>query len=597
MEINPGGWQEVKNKRWRNKLDNVATDWRNNGRHINPGKRGPGIGNSQHPAQHPQGRINQKWTNSHLGGHFGSLTQVMEGILFRLDNLEMGMPSDPVPSRQTEGTSALPRPGNRLEQTKTVPQAKNRGLNWAGVVSSPPAPGYHLKHIPPQGETPSQNEQFGSVCKCLFRLVQLENHSRNWKEMPGSLKQRVEKFSQDIKPPLADTSYKQRINAITQQFMGDIIRTTQEHLEAKKDQMEATASLLNPTDVDRAQLVAVRYIRRSLGSRLKPEQLDEMMRGASEKIGSMLQVQPSDMEINTNVSHGNQVSVEHGLLMTESNPMPTPSKRKNMESTPSPRSRPSRSLTLVGEGEEVTRGKHPIVLLPRCDLEEEGTLTRGSASQKWEISPPKEKRSSSNKPPPWGKEVKVCKTTSHMMSMLMKPQVTSRTGSKTLRTPPRRSSPILRNPLLTRGMKPTPPKPPVMGKDKTGTNLLSIHDQTEEASTVWAKVLRTPPRRSSPPLHDPPQPGGVMFVPTEPPLLGEEKAGTNSIGNQDQAEKTSLVWSKVLRTPPRGSSSVQSGPPKPELSARLQAYFRFELDGDELTSEDWEDLNRYELED
>jgi hypothetical protein len=136
----------------------------------------------------------------------------------------------------------------------------------------------------------SNNNDFSSVCKVLYRSVQLEHHLSNWKQLPEKLNKRLQSFASDIKPPMTDGLLQNKIKKITDEYAGKLCETVRLHLEERSVLNDVTASTLNNQDVDKASEIAERYINVRLRNKLAHDHKEQLLKQAVKKIGT---VQPT----------------------------------------------------------------------------------------------------------------------------------------------------------------------------------------------------------------------------------------------------------------------------------------------------------------
>jgi hypothetical protein len=139
----------------------------------------------------------------------------------------------------------------------------------------------------------SNNKDFVSVSKSLYRMVQIGHHTSNWKRLPKSIDERLTKLVDDINPPMCDSDFKKELNIITQQYGEEVRRLVSDHLDRKLVEAEQEAKLLDPTDVGRAKEVASKYLTARLGKRLADQRRVELLNSAASVIGAQRGPQPA----------------------------------------------------------------------------------------------------------------------------------------------------------------------------------------------------------------------------------------------------------------------------------------------------------------
>jgi hypothetical protein len=131
----------------------------------------------------------------------------------------------------------------------------------------------------------SNNDDFVSVSKALYKIVQIGHHTANWERLPSSIEERLTRLVGDINPPMSDTDFRRDITVLAQQFGEEIRRLVADHLHKKRVETEGMAGSLDPTDLNRAKDVASKYLTSRLGRRLTEARRTELMNSAASTIG------------------------------------------------------------------------------------------------------------------------------------------------------------------------------------------------------------------------------------------------------------------------------------------------------------------------
>jgi hypothetical protein len=263
-----------------------------------------------------------------------------------------------------------------------------------------PVPRQRVSGPPPRADTTrSVNNDFSSVCKSLYRLVQVGHHLGNWTQLPAALKKRLDKFGEDVQPPMADDQFRRKIKEASDRYSDEICRATREHLTRKQAEAELEASRLNPMDVEDARPIADKYLQSRLGSRLAKEQRDRMLDQAMGKIGTAVSIprdvpvqledaqpldqrqtvrdaQPIQHQDDQSQQHPDRVSVNKRTL-----------KRKNMASTPEAQTRNRLDSLQSSEDESAevnaSMSDPPATWrVPAEEMEDEVVITLETPSQK-----------------------------------------------------------------------------------------------------------------------------------------------------------------------------------------------------------------------
>jgi hypothetical protein len=138
---------------------------------------------------------------------------------------------------------------------------------------------------PTTATTTSCNDDFATMCKSLYRWVQISHHQTNWERLPKSIDERLNKLSEDIRPPLANDEFRSAITRLTEQFGKKLRDLVSEHLTAKKIETEVIIGRLDRTDVDRAKDVASNYLNNHLGRRLTASRRTDLLDRAAAMVG------------------------------------------------------------------------------------------------------------------------------------------------------------------------------------------------------------------------------------------------------------------------------------------------------------------------
>ena len=185
------------------------------------------------------------------------------------------------------------------------------------------------KHAGPLTHTLSNNDDFASVVKDMYRMVQLDHHAGNWKELPKSLSERLLKFADDIRPPMPDEELRDQMTELTRAYGVRICETVRHHIANKRAQIAAAAATRDNTDIDRAKEVTGRQLARRLGRRLEDSKRQQLLDQAASAVGSNRRQPEIDADgFQTVVNPRKKPTVSPGIV---SSPM---KKRKFGSSTP-----------------------------------------------------------------------------------------------------------------------------------------------------------------------------------------------------------------------------------------------------------------------
>jgi len=186
------------------------------------------------------------------------------------------------------------------------------------------------KHTGPPSHATSNNDDFTSVIKDMYRMVQLDHHADNWKELPKSLAERLARFADDIRPPMPDEEFRRRITSITSMCGTRICETVKQHIADKRSQIASVAATKDDTDISRAKEIVDRHLSRRLGRRLDDSRRRRLLDQAASVVGSRRQPRETDED-------GFQPVVNSKKKPARSpGTVSTPAKKRKHESTPPP---------------------------------------------------------------------------------------------------------------------------------------------------------------------------------------------------------------------------------------------------------------------
>lgn len=161
---------------------------------------------------------------------------------------------------------------------------KRRGSDIHSAVVNKP-----LKPAVPAGplltKNTSNNNDFASVSKALYKIVQIGHHASNWERLPKSIQERLTRLTADIKPPMSDIGFSTELDAVTQQYGEEIRRLVSDHLTRKRTEVEMSVGAFDDADLNQAKDVAAKYLTARLGKRLPFQRRTELLDSAASKVG------------------------------------------------------------------------------------------------------------------------------------------------------------------------------------------------------------------------------------------------------------------------------------------------------------------------
>jgi len=173
----------------------------------------------------------------------------------------------------------------------------------------------------------SNNDDFASVVKDMYRLVQLGHHGDNWSQLPKSLAERLARFASDINPPMVDEDFRSVVKEATRVYSERICDAVRQHIARKKAETESAAAKRDDTDLDRAKEVVGRQLTRRLGRRLDETKRQQLLDQAATAIGSGRRRPQIDGD-------GFQVVISRKKSAASPGNVQTPTKKRKFDSTP-----------------------------------------------------------------------------------------------------------------------------------------------------------------------------------------------------------------------------------------------------------------------
>jgi len=268
----------------------------------------------------------RNYQQQHRGGYAGRTRN--GGVHQRLDwthprDRQQRQPTDRQEPRNDIGktlekvVAAITSLSNRIEFLEKGPDR----------ASDRPNSGQTTVKAGPSHATKSNNDEFSACVRDIYRLVQLEHHTQNWRELPRSLAQRLERFASDINPPMVNDELRSRIKEATQRYGDEICDIVHNHMVRKRTETEAAAAQRDDTDVDRAKEIADRQLSRRLGRRLEEQRRQQLVDSAANVIGSARSQPKTDADGFQTVARGKKAASSPGNVST-------PTKKRKMDATP-----------------------------------------------------------------------------------------------------------------------------------------------------------------------------------------------------------------------------------------------------------------------
>lgn len=109
----------------------------------------------------------------------------------------------------------------------------------------------HSNTFQPQNNH-SENKLFSSLCKVLFRSLQLEYHHEKWQTTPRDRDKHFNNILDKITPPQPNPEFRRDIQAIIKKAGILIKERVQTHLQQKMEDNNKILTNLNPLDLNKA---------------------------------------------------------------------------------------------------------------------------------------------------------------------------------------------------------------------------------------------------------------------------------------------------------------------------------------------------------
>lgn len=117
----------------------------------------------------------------------------------------------------------------------------NKARGRAVTVSTNPADsGANKPHSP--------NPDFPAILKGVHKLASIGHHKGNWINTPPSITKNITRITENIKPPMVDDDFRDRVRLLGEQFSEGLSNLVQEHLNSKQQEVEQELMSLNPSD-------------------------------------------------------------------------------------------------------------------------------------------------------------------------------------------------------------------------------------------------------------------------------------------------------------------------------------------------------------
>lgn len=264
----------------------------------------------------------------------------------------------------------------------------------------PPGPTYNANYnqttngrarvIPQEQPTHSKNQNFGPLTKKLFQKVQVQRANDVWrKATPATISKTVDQTIDEIKLPMPGMELAKSWTNLKQKIKEEIQKVALQHLDQKNKEIDKALMELNPLDKERAAKEARAQINNHFGRKVRPGEVDEILKRSigiigiknpSEKLNMNTTKPDTNQTITANTASSTNTVLsgptesDHGQEITEQTtpPQPTPmetngaptvTRPKRQRATPTPEPIPTHnrfeSLSNPEDTDEETNDNDP----------------------------------------------------------------------------------------------------------------------------------------------------------------------------------------------------------------------------------------------
>jgi hypothetical protein len=176
-------------------------------------------------------------------------------------------------------------PRRPFAPTTSMPIIARRDVVWRHpTVPDASLPFIARRDVDLQRHIISTNKDFTKLVKEANTICQLDQHTRNWQVLPGSLKDRIDNIVYNIRPPRPSDTTIARLEMAADVFKASVTKIVQSHLcDTREDVINGMVEL-NSTDLGVALETADRQMGRRLGKRLHRPTLMVSLSSVSKKL-------------------------------------------------------------------------------------------------------------------------------------------------------------------------------------------------------------------------------------------------------------------------------------------------------------------------
>ena len=196
----------------------------------------------------------------------------------------------PPPSTRYTTTSAprLPRPPptvNHQPGREPILMHPNNGLLLNPKFNTHGQHKHRQAKPTPRPMTVTNNPDFTSNIKNIYRFVQIEHHKQVWKELPQKIDTHINELIDFIKPPMPNDTLRHSLAEIGNLLKSQILIAVQEHLARTSDEVINTLERNCPVDINDASKIATEQLQKRLGKKISATHRTEMLTKAVQYVG------------------------------------------------------------------------------------------------------------------------------------------------------------------------------------------------------------------------------------------------------------------------------------------------------------------------
>lgn len=131
----------------------------------------------------------------------------------------------------------------------------------------------------------SENGDFQKILKGVHKFASIGHHKGNWIKTPPSITKNITRITDNIKPPLVDDEFSNRVRLLGEQFAEGLSNLVQEHLNNKEQELEKELMLLNPADKKLTLDIVKQQFVRKQGNKFDHNKMKNLITTAVDIVG------------------------------------------------------------------------------------------------------------------------------------------------------------------------------------------------------------------------------------------------------------------------------------------------------------------------